>query len=342
MKKILFSIIAASTLLVTGCGTSSYYAFSDFQDGIYYRASKEEQAQKELDAKEVLNLIDRTIQMAKALSDTIQHTEVLAGISGLQLPWETDPSYWGYNYPWNFYGNGNWSGYYGWGYAPGYYGWGYIPSYYTWDPWFYGPNTPWGPSFGWSFGWDPWYYGPYWSFYGGYYGNPWNPYWGWGYYPPCWYPPHYAQGGSSTGYYFGRRDATHGGALASGGHRAVGVRGNVDGSSVRGKDVTPGQSTSGRTVRGLHSGNVRGNFRKSEQSANRQLPDFNRTGNTIRRENGISWDNNGLNSSRYNDRNTSTYRNPGSTGIRTSGSTGGGSVRSTGGSGGGGRVGPRR
>ncbi len=401
MKKILFSIIAASALLLTGCGTSSYYALSGFQDGIYYRASKEEQAQKELEAEEVLNLINRTIQQAKAFSDTIQYAEVTPQALPAGTEYMQQPSYWDYNYPWNFYGNGNWSGYYGWAYAPGYYGWGYAPAYYTWDPWFYGPNTPWGLSFGWGFGWDPWYYGPYWSFYGGYYGGPWDPYWYspyWGYYLPCWYPPHYAHGGSSTGYYYGRRDAAHGGVLASTGRHATGVRGanesgavrgrNPDNSSlrpklnvVRGRELPANSAATGRIVkdellrdrqssfagsairrdnlgesyvfRGQPGDNstlrnnqglrrdapAKGNFRKTEQNGNRPLPDFSRSGNTVRRE-GSSWDS-GFGSSGYNDRNSSAFRNSGSSGVRSSGSTGG-SVRSSGGSTGGGRVGPRR
>lgn len=279
MKKILFSIIAASALLITGCGTSSYYASSDFQDGIYYRASKEDFEKKELENKEVLYLINKTVQQAKAFADTLQYASAeqtaypdgttyrqLQGISGTELPWETNPSYWDYNYPWNFYANGYWSDYYRWGHYPGYYGWGYTPYYYTWDPWFYGPNTPWGPSAYFAWGWDPWYYGPSWSFYYGYWGGPWDPYWGWGYYPHCHYPPYYAGGGSETGYYYGRRDKTNGGSLASGSRRAVGVRGEEHGSSVRGrqvdnssrpklnvvrgKDVSVGQVSSGTVQRG--------------------------------------------------------------------------------------------
>lgn len=67
------------------------------------------------------------------------------------------------------------------------------------DPWYYGWNRPWGPSFsvgswGWSFGWNSWH-NP-WSgpWYGGWY-DPWyRPGWGWG---PGWHGHHHWAGGGS-------------------------------------------------------------------------------------------------------------------------------------------------
>ncbi len=335
MKKIIFSIIAASTLLISGCGTSSFYAHSDFQDGIYYRASKEEQAQKELDNIEVLNLIAKTIQQATAFADTANG--INADITSLLLsdlnsgrPWETNTSYWDY-YPWSSYGYLSYCG-------PGYYGWGY-----TWDPWYYGPNSPWGPSYYYGWGWNPWYYGPSWSFYyGGYWGSPWDPYWGWGLYPP-YYPPLYAHGGNPTGYYYGRRDEATGGSLSNSSRVAAGVRGNDNNQPFRGQSVRATAAVAAtNTVRGRTNPANGNNFRRSSDTGNRFESDFNKTANTYRRDNGnYSWGNT-IGTSRNDDRNSS-YRNSSGTSFRSSGTSSSGSVRSSGGNGGGGgRVGPRR
>ena len=68
------------------------------------------------------------------------------------------------------------------------------------DPWYYGWNRPWGPSFsfgswGWSFGWNSWHnpwYGPGWGpWYSSWY-DPWyGPGWGWG---PGWHGHHHGPG----------------------------------------------------------------------------------------------------------------------------------------------------
>ena len=68
------------------------------------------------------------------------------------------------------------------------------------DPWYYGWNRPWGPSFsfgswGWSFGWNSWHnpwYGPGWGpWYSSWY-DPWyGPGWGWG---PGWHGHHHVPG----------------------------------------------------------------------------------------------------------------------------------------------------
>ena len=76
------------------------------------------------------------------------------------------------------------------------------------DPWYYGWNWPWGPSFsigswGWNLTWNTWYNPWYYSWYGPW--RPWysawyDPWWNWGWRPgwgPGWpgRPPHYWAGG---------------------------------------------------------------------------------------------------------------------------------------------------
>ena len=67
------------------------------------------------------------------------------------------------------------------------------------DPWYYGWNRPWGPSFsigswGWSFGWNSWnnpWYSPWGPWYSSWY-DPWyRPGWGWG---PGWHGHHHGPG----------------------------------------------------------------------------------------------------------------------------------------------------
>ena len=64
MKKSLILLSICSAVLLTSCGTSSYYASSSFEDGIYYRPSQESRAKVEADNAEVRRLIEQTRQEA--------------------------------------------------------------------------------------------------------------------------------------------------------------------------------------------------------------------------------------------------------------------------------------
>lgn len=103
------------------------------------------------------------------------------------------------------------------------------------DPWYYGWNRPWGPSFsigswGWSFGWNSWnnpWYGPWGPWYSSWYGPGWGHGWGhgWG---PGWHGGHW-----------------HGGYGGHGNHwsyRSNNYRGRGVGASSR---YDPGRSSSG-------------------------------------------------------------------------------------------------
>ena len=105
------------------------------------------------------------------------------------------------------------------------------------DPWYYGWNRPWGPSFsfgswGWSFGWNSWHnpwYGPGWGpWYSSWY-DPWyGPGWGWG---PGWHGHGHGHGR--------RRDGPDDifPAQASGEHHAAGDDAVDDGRAVVTLDV---------------------------------------------------------------------------------------------------------
>ena len=71
MKKSLILLSFCSAVLLTSCGTSSYYASSSFEDGIYYRPSKDVRQEAAADNREVRELIDRTREEAARFSDTI-------------------------------------------------------------------------------------------------------------------------------------------------------------------------------------------------------------------------------------------------------------------------------
>ena len=128
------------------------------------------------------------------------------------------------------------------------------------DPWYYGWNRPWGPSFsigswGWSFGWNSWYnpwYGPW---YGGWY-DPWyRPGWGGG---PGWHGhPHWAGGGPihrpGPGYRPSHRPATPSAPTFGGGSRR-----NVNQTTSGGRTWTSGvYQGSGSNNRGGASSGVR-------------------------------------------------------------------------------------
>ena len=78
MKKSLIFLSMCSAALLSSCGTSSYYASSAFEDGIYYRPDKETRQELEADRQEVQGLIEKTRQEAARFSDTI----MLASING--------------------------------------------------------------------------------------------------------------------------------------------------------------------------------------------------------------------------------------------------------------------
>ena len=71
MKKSLILLSICSAVLLTSCGTSSYYASSAFEDGIYYRPSGDVREEARADSEEVQKLISRTRQEAARFSDTI-------------------------------------------------------------------------------------------------------------------------------------------------------------------------------------------------------------------------------------------------------------------------------
>ena len=78
MKKSLIFLSMCSAALLSSCGTSSHYAYSAFEDGIYYRPDKETRQELEADRQEVQGLIEKTRQEAARFSDTI----MLASING--------------------------------------------------------------------------------------------------------------------------------------------------------------------------------------------------------------------------------------------------------------------
>ena len=162
MKKSLILLSVCSAALLSSCGTSSYYAYSTFDDGIYYRATKESREELLADSREVRDLIDRTRQEAARFSDTIIIAgTALEGTTGITstataaatpvninlnlidnwydynlLGYGTYCSYWDWRY-WDVFGP--WGRYYGW------------HDWYNWySPWFPGIYDPWYPSWGWT------------------------------------------------------------------------------------------------------------------------------------------------------------------------------------------------
>lgn len=120
------------------------------------------------------------------------------------------------------------------------------------DPWYWGWNRPWGPSFsigswGWSFGWNAWYRPWYAGWYSPWYDPWWGPGWGWGpgwhhhpYWGPAWGPGwgHGHHWAPRPNYRFGRTGTAGGSrylpAFSSGGSRyrpaLSGTRGGATGS----------------------------------------------------------------------------------------------------------------
>ena len=199
MKKSLILLSICSAVLLTSCGTSSYYASSSFEDGIYYRPSQESRAKVEADNAEVRRLIEQTRQEAARFSDTIV---IASANSTLDVSYTPDTQYTimfddqldslgQLNLNFNFddwypcYGYRDYYSYWDWRYwnvfGPSWHRWGWYNS------WYWGWYDPWYWSWGIGFAWDPWY-GP-WGWFGPGYWGPgyWGPgYWGW--YDP-WYGP---------------------------------------------------------------------------------------------------------------------------------------------------------
>ena len=189
MKKSLILLSICSAVLLTSCGTSSYYASSGFEDGIYYRASEDARDEARADSEKVGRLIEQTKKEAARFSDTIiiaspnsqlelqytprtQYTimfdDQLDSLGQVNLNFNFDDWYPGYGY-------GDYYSYWDWRYWHA-----YSPFWHRswWGPWYGwgGWYDPWYWGFG--FGWDPWY-GPWGGWYAGWYGPGW---WGPGYY----------------------------------------------------------------------------------------------------------------------------------------------------------------
>lgn len=189
MKKSLIFLSMCSAALLSSCGTSSYYASSAFEDGIYYRPDKETRQELEADRQEVQGLIEKTRQEAARFSDTI----MLASINGTNsitstaaataTPVNINVDNW---YEYNLLGYDTYCSYWDWKYWDMFGPWGRYSSWADWynwySPWFPGIYDPWYPSYGWtwSFAWNSWgWYGPWW---GGYWGGWYDPWYGpWGY-----------------------------------------------------------------------------------------------------------------------------------------------------------------
>lgn len=202
MKKSLILLSICSAVLLSSCGTSSYYAYSTFDDGIYYRTSKEDRKNIEADNAEVQGLIEQTRQEAARFSDTI----LLAGTNTVQsitsaatataVPVNINIDNY---YDYNLLGYDTYCSYWDWKYWDIFGPWGRYSSWYDWynwySPWFPGIYDPWYPSWGWSwsFAWNSWgWYGP-------------AGWWG-GYWDPWYYPWGYPVAGHAQPSYYGKRN----------------------------------------------------------------------------------------------------------------------------------------
>lgn len=264
MKKSLILLSICSAVLLTSCGTSSYYASSAFEDGIYYRPSKDVRAEAEADGAQVRGLIERTRQEAARFSDTIL---VADANSTIEIPYTPETQYTvmfdrpldslgQVNLNFNFddwypgYGYGSYWSYWDWRYwdvfGPSWYRWGWHSPWYGWgwyDPWYCG----W--SWGFGFAWDPWY-GPW----GGWYGPGWYDPWYWGY-PVASFYPAYAYYGkrnvgvrSGSGVTGGRTMALAGGTSLRSGGRTAGAAPSM--SAVRGRTPSRSSAASGTATGG--------------------------------------------------------------------------------------------
>lgn len=249
MKKSLILLSLCSAVMLSSCGTSARYAYSTFDDGIYYRASKEDRNEIMADNAEVRNLIEQTRQEAARFSDTIliagtgKTDRTISSASSPAVPvglnidnyyeynllgYDTYCSYWDWKY-WDVFGP--------WGRYSGWHDW------YSWySPWFPGIYDPWYPSWGltWSFAWNSWgWYGP--AGYGYWWGGYWDPW----YYGPWGYPV----AGHIQPSYYGKRDAgirtATAGTVSGSGRLAANTGKSVRGTgSLQQKPSTPSISVS--------------------------------------------------------------------------------------------------
>ena len=253
MKKSLIFLSMCSAALLSSCGTSSHYAYSAFEDGIYYRPDKETRQELEADRQEVQGLIEKTRQEAARFSDTI----MLASINGTNsitsaaaataAPVNINVDNW---YEYNLLGYDTYCSYWDWKYWDMFGPWGRYSSWADWynwySPWFPGIYDPWYPSYGWtwSFAWNSW----------GWYGPWWGGYWG-GWYDP-WYGPWGYPVASQPVIHYGRRDT---GTSLRTGTGLTGGRLTASAGSVR---------QTGNTVRSANTVRNAGNVRQAT-SANR-------------------------------------------------------------------------
>lgn len=181
-------LILAFAALASSCGTSGTYASMTYDDGIYYRPSKEQRAKMiaERDAER-----ERAAQ--RKYDQYLAHdeegnlyvvTELMDGetyesrLHKFDSPWYTNP-YW-YN-TWNYAWYNSWYGYPYYTYGYPYYG------YYG----YYGPYGPYGPYWSGRWYYDPWFWGA--GTYATVYG--WNYYYGrYGHYGPRYWHDHIAPG----------------------------------------------------------------------------------------------------------------------------------------------------
>ena len=188
------------------------------------------------------------------------------------------------------------------------------------DPWYWGWNRPWGPSFsigswGWSFGWNSWYnpwYGPWGPWYSSWY-DPWyHPGWGWG---PGWHGGHHYHPGPGWG---GHGRPYHSNIVRrpnpytspSGTRYGVGSRfGSPSSGSLR------GSGSNRRNNFGVRSNNSGGSSRSRYDSGSPSRGS--RYDDTYRNSGGSTYNRGGS----YNSGSSSPYSRGGS----SSGSSGGGS-----------------
>lgn len=257
MKKSLILLSICSAVLTASCGTSSYYASSGFDDGIYYRPDRETRAEAAADNEKVSRLVEQTRQEAARFSDTII---ISSTNSTIDVPYTPDTQYTIMfdNQPepssqvnLNFYFD-DW--YPGYGYMDyySYWDWRYWnvfgPSWYRWgwyDPWYWGWYGPWYGSWNFSFGLFGWYLPGYWG----------PGYWGW--YDP-WFGPWGYPATNPRPVYYGKRD--------TGGVRAGGLSGGRTMASERGTTVRNegrGSKPSMSLVRGRGTATAEGTTAKT-------------------------------------------------------------------------------
>lgn len=236
MKNKILLLCISSVLVLSSCGTSSYYA-GGYQDGIYYRPDNSLTLAKTAEDKKLSDLSAQTkdrnqSRYSKNIVDTLYLDEKGVAVVDLEpdksylvvideetyedrfkrfnddsycftINFNWDVPYYSYWYnPW-YYPSWHRHHYFGF-YNPwygSYFGWGYY------DPWYYGYNYGFSPMFGWGY-YDPWYYG---NFYNPYF-NPYYPYHPYNPYYP--YYPYYSNSlnqnypsSSLADSYTGKRDS---------------------------------------------------------------------------------------------------------------------------------------